>query len=187
MDAAPVIRAATLADADEIARVHIASSQTGYRGILPDDYLDRAPEREPACREGWRRDLSAPAPDFAAFVAVDAAGAIGGFASVGRERRAPDGRRGEILAVYTLATQRRGGLGRALVARCAGHLRERGFAGMVVWVLERNLAARRFYESLGGVLVPDSPCDFHVAGTTLIQVSYAWEPLPPPGFEFRRG
>ena len=35
------MRLAMSADAAAIARLHVASWQTAYRGALPDDYLDR--------------------------------------------------------------------------------------------------------------------------------------------------
>jgi hypothetical protein len=35
-----MIRAATVSDAQEIARVHVASWLSTYRGLLPDDFLE---------------------------------------------------------------------------------------------------------------------------------------------------
>ena len=39
--ASKAIRQATLADADEIGAVHVRSWQSAYKGLLPQQYLDR--------------------------------------------------------------------------------------------------------------------------------------------------
>ena len=53
----PVVRPATLADATEIAVIHVRSWQAAYRGLMPQDYLDGL---DPAARAAhWQRNLAA--------------------------------------------------------------------------------------------------------------------------------
>jgi hypothetical protein len=46
---------------------------------------------------------------------------------------------------------------------------------MLLWVLEANAPARRFYGKLGGSVVRDRPID--VGGVTLTEVAYGWPRL----------
>lgn len=77
------IRAANVAEADAIGRVHVRTWQAAYAGQLPDDYL-----RElsiPARQRAWRERLSEDARPGDILVAVDRDDVIG-FASVGPSR-----------------------------------------------------------------------------------------------------
>ena len=57
--------------------------------------------------------------------------------------------RGEIASFYVLPSEWRRGTGRRLGGRALAEARARGFAEVMVWVLETNARARGFYESLG--------------------------------------
>ena len=46
---------------------------------------------------------------------------------------------------------------------------------MLVWVLEDNHGARRFYESLGGELVGRKTVV--IGGADLVEVSYGWKDI----------
>jgi L-amino acid N-acyltransferase YncA len=78
------IREATMADVAAIARVHVESWRTTYKGLLPDDYLASLTyeQREPL----WGEILSKPAGHHLVGVAEDDAGNVVGFASGGPER-----------------------------------------------------------------------------------------------------
>jgi hypothetical protein len=45
---------------------------------------------------------------------------------------------------------------------------------MLVWVLRDNLAARAFYERMGGVFLREHDLDFG-AGFSVREVSYGWD------------
>ena len=64
------------------------------------------------------------------------------------------------------------GVGRLLVSAVARRLLVDGFRSMLLWVLEDNHPARRFYESLGGGLVGRETIT--IGGTDLVEVSYGW-------------
>ncbi|WP_137814162.1 GNAT family N-acetyltransferase [Gandjariella thermophila] len=144
------VRRAGAADAEEIARINVASWRHAYRGIVPDAVLDRMlPEsRVP----GWRRWLALPAP-AAVFVAVDATGRIGAYCGVDAVReegdRHADLPTGELCAIYVDPPNLGTGAGRAVHDAGVWHLAEQGFRYAVLWVLEANTSARRFYRSRG--------------------------------------
>ncbi len=165
-----MIRPATLSDAPEIARVHVASWRSTYHGLLPDDFLESLSESNYA--ERWKRVVAEGTSKV--YVAEDESVVVG-FASGGRERAGEQGYEGEIYAIYVIDAAQRRGFGRELVRATVGGLRELRLADMIVWVLRDNLPARAFYERLGGVYVRSQPIT--IGPATLEEVSYGWRRL----------
>jgi ribosomal protein S18 acetylase RimI-like enzyme len=165
-----VVRPADREDAAAIARVHVDTWRTAYRGLLPDDFL--ATLDEAGYEERWRRTLIDGTGRV--YVAEDGRETVG-FASGGPERAGEDGFAGELYAIYVLQEAQGRGHGRRLVQAVAQGLRERELANMIVWVLRDNHNARYFYERLGGVYVRSQPITI---GSALLQeVSYGWKSL----------
>jgi hypothetical protein len=48
----------------------------------------------------------------------------------------------------------------------------------MLWVIESNTRARRFYESFGGVAISNSRQSFEIDGATIWEVAYGFRPLP---------
>ncbi|OLB82732.1 MAG: GNAT family N-acetyltransferase [Chloroflexi bacterium] len=165
-----LVRPAEVNDAAAIARVHVATWRTTYRGLLPDDFL--ASLDAAGYEERWRRTLR-EGPDRV-FVAADAEGVVG-FASGGHERAGETGYSGELYAIYVMREAQGRGHGRRLVQAVVGGLREMGLTDMIVWVLRENLTARDFYEKLGGVFVRSQPIT--IGAALLQEVSYGWKSL----------
>jgi ribosomal protein S18 acetylase RimI-like enzyme len=165
-----MIRLALPTDAAEIARVHVDSWRSSYRGLLADEFLDSLSEA--GYTDRWRRVIGDGASRV--FV-VEEAGGIVGFASGGRERAGESGYEGELYAIYIVAGSQRKGHGRELLHAMAAALREKGLRDMIVWVLRDNTAAREFYERLGGTYVRAQPIT--IGPTTLEEVSYGWRSL----------
>ena len=162
-----IIRPATTDDAPAIAAVHVASWQGAYRGQLPDEVLDGLDVGRRT--EGWRRFL---AEDGFTFVAEDDDGRITGFAhgNAARDDDA-DASTGEVFAIYATPTAWGTGAGRALMAAAVDRLRAAGYREAVLWVLDRNARARRFYELAGWA--PDGTTkDDVIAGVPVIEVRY---------------
>lgn len=138
-----VIREARPDDALQVARVHVRAWQVGYRGLLPAAYLERLRPEDRAARYVFGGgDPAGPAT----FVVVED-DAIRGFAMIGAAR---DGTAaGELWALYVDPDAWGRGLGRALVAAARGELVQRRHAQAVVWALEGNERADRFYRADG--------------------------------------
>ncbi len=162
-----MVRRADLGDAAAIARVHVATWRTTYRGLLPDDFLASLTEAQYVDR--WKRGIGDRSTRV--YVAEDESGVVG-FASGGRERAGKDGFGGELYALYVDDHAQRRGHGRELVRMVVGGLREMGMHDMIIWVLRDNSAARIFYERLGGVYVRTQPITIGL--TILHEVSYGW-------------
>ena len=164
------MRPAGVADAAAIARVHVATWRTAYRGLLPDDFLRSL--GEPGYEGRWVRAISDPG--IRVYVAEDGDEVVG-FASGGRERAGEPQFSGELYALYVLSEAQGHGHGRELVRAVVDGLREMRLGDMIVWVLRDNANARRFYERLGGVFVREQPIT--IASTVLQEVSYGWRRL----------
>lgn len=124
-----------------VARVHVRSWQAAYRGLIPDDYLDRL-----------RPEDRAPRYDFShvdplkphTTVAVEGT-EICGFVTVAASEDANFKDHGELCALYVDPDYWGLGFGRALVRAGRERLQTQGFRRAYLWVLAGNLRAARFY------------------------------------------
>lgn len=165
-----VVRPAEIGDAGAIARVHVETWRSAYRGLLPGDFLSALDQA--GYEKRWARTLKDGAGRV--YVAEDS-GRVVGFASGGPERAGEGGFAGELYAIYVLQEEQGHGHGRALVRAVVQTLREMKLPDMIVWVLRDNHHARHFYERLGGVYVRTQPITI---GSALLQeVSYGWRSL----------
>lgn len=168
----PAIRRATGADVLAMAKVHIESWRETYPGMLPEPMLSRLSIADEAIR--WQRVLDHPLDwgDAVAFVA-DRQGTIVGYGLCGEQRIGALRRHGftaEISEIYVLRSAQGQGAGSALMKAMAGVLLDNGHDAMSLWVIEQNHAARRFYESLGGVPIAEKRLG-------LREMGYGWRPL----------
>lgn len=165
------IRQATLADAEALARLHVRSWQWAYRGQLPDEFLDRMPDSMDRRIEARRAQLADLPPDYRVWIA-EQAGQMVGFAVTepSRDADAPPST-GEVSLIYLEQEAAGKGMGRTLFAYAVEDLRQRGFAQAILWVLETNARARRFYEAAGWY--PDGASKTEEwTGVTLREVRY---------------
>jgi ribosomal protein S18 acetylase RimI-like enzyme len=165
-----LVRSAVIDDAPAIARVHVASWRSTYRTQLPADFLDSLTET--GYTDRWRRFIGEASNRV---YVVEDGGDLVGFASGGRERAGETGYTGELYAIYVLDAYQRRGYGMELVRAVVAGLRELGLEDMIIWVLRDNVAARLFYERLGGVYVRSQPIT--IGSATLEEVSYGWPRL----------
>jgi len=165
-----MIRPAKLEDAPAIARVHVASWQSTYQGMLPEEFLESLSETGYA--ERWKRVIG---EGSSRVYVAEHEGEVVGFASGGRERAGETGYTGELYAIYVIDAAQRRGFGRELVRSTVAGLRELGLDDMIIWVLRDNQPARSFYERLGGAYVRAQPIT--IGSVTLEEVSYGWRRL----------
>ena len=141
------VRQALVEDAVGIATVNVRSWQVGYRGLVPQDFLDGLDPAQSCLR--WERTLSSEYGRQRTVVAEDATQIVG-FAHVCPSRDdATAGRVGELASIYVLPEAWGRGFGRELMSSALSTLIAAGFAEATVWVLEGNHRARRFYEAGG--------------------------------------
>lgn len=137
-----------------VEAVRVATWKVAYRGLLPDELLDRLKVTEVGVAK-WNDMLVKG--EVATVVAVDDK-AVVGFASCGRCRDAdlPDAR--ELWAVYVLPAYWATGTGARLLA-AAGDID-------VVWVLQGNERAIAFYERQGFRADGTAKVLDHIGGAT---------------------
>lgn len=125
---------------NEISRVYEESWKYAYRGIVPQSYLDSIPSgrwADAADRNGTR-----------SLILLDKERIVG-TSSVSRSRFTELSDWGEIISLYLLPEYIGKGFGRALLCAATEELRNMGFESILLWVLEENARARRFYERSG--------------------------------------
>jgi GNAT superfamily N-acetyltransferase len=139
------IRDARAGDEAQVADVHVRAWKAAYRGLLPDDYLDAlTPEhRIPGYRFGSPEDR-----DPQTVLAVEGQ-ALLGFATFGPSRDADAPGAGELFALYVDPARWRTGAGRALLRATRERLHGRGHEEAILWVLDGNEPAARFYAADG--------------------------------------
>jgi GNAT superfamily N-acetyltransferase len=163
-------------DADDIAALHAASWRATYRGILPDDFLDR--QALDNRLRTWRQRMGTPPPTQIVLKAVDASG-LCGFACLFLDA---DQQWGTLLDNLHVAPGRTGtGIGWFLLDASFARLRqERPEAPWLhLWVFEANAGARRFYECHGADAVERETVEV-LPGISVPAVRYVWRALPPP-------
>lgn len=146
-----------------MARVYVTSWQRAYRGLIDQDFLD---SMDPVARiENWRRILSQPR---GRVLVGEVDGQVAGFCTVGPST---DPGWGEVYSLY-LAPEHWGiGLGRDLLAAGEKALSEDGDTRAMLWVLDTNQRARRFYERQGWE--PARPIRLeNIGGTDVTEVRY---------------
>ena len=134
-------------DAHAIAAVQVESWRTAYHGLLPErvlaslSVLDR--------KQNWSKILSDPPPRTAILLAISNAVVVG-FVAVGSDQDTTAGSQaGQLYAIYVRSDQRGRGIGTHLHHAALDRLRTLGFTHAVLWVLERNERAIRFYRRHG--------------------------------------
>ena len=169
------IRAARPTDAHGIARVHVDSWRTTYRGLVLDDYL--ASLRYEDRQSMWDRILNDASYRGFIYVAENESGEIVGFVS-GGPSRSEDERDaqydGELYAIYLVESYQGKGIGRQLAKALVERMHQANLRSMLVWVIAGN-PAQRFYEALGGVELRQQ--EFELGGVMLDEVGYGWKDI----------
>lgn len=124
-----------------VAKVHVGTWQSAYRGIVPDSYLDAMSVEHRV--QNYSDDMLSD-PRRPMWVA-DRDGVVG-FAGAGPSRDAEG--EGELYAIYVADSEWGGGAGNRLMEVALEFLRPR-FPAATLWVLDANARARRFYEKHG--------------------------------------
>jgi GNAT superfamily N-acetyltransferase len=166
------IRRALADDALGVATVHVRSWQAAYRGLLPDAYLDQLDIE--ARRVGWARTIEETDwPRSGTLVATEANANVAGFAHIGpaRDDDLDAAVVGELAAIYALPEVWGSGVGRRLMAAAVNVLRDAAFSDAILWVLDGNDRAQRFYE-MGGWVTDGAAKDIVIADTPLAEVRY---------------
>ena len=138
-----LLRPAQPPDALAIARVHVRAWQRGYRGLLPDDYLNSLRPDDRADKY----DLSNTDPLKPHTIVAATGNIIHGFATTAPSREPDLPHHGELTALYVDPHSWGLGVGVALVSAARAHLVSLGHRHAYLFTLTGNLRAQRFYQT----------------------------------------
>jgi ribosomal protein S18 acetylase RimI-like enzyme len=131
-------------DAEALARVHVASWRSTYRGLVPDDYLAGLSVERGA--DVWRRLIADAGADRGVLVLEDDLDVVG-FCHYGPSRDDDVDGTGEVTSIYLAAERWRRGGGTQLLDAAVSAMTAAGYTNATLWVLEGNDRARAFYEA----------------------------------------
>ena len=139
------VRPARPDDALAVARVHVRSWQSGYRGSCPTTCSTACAPRTGPSGTG----STAPDPADPVTLVAEQGGVIQGFVTVSADPEPDRADTGEVCALYVDPPAWRRGVGRTLMAAARDALVTRGCTRAGLWVLVGNEAAERFYRGDG--------------------------------------
>ena len=140
-----LIRMAQQSDCAELAKVHVASWQAGFKGIIDQEYLDNLDVR---LREQRWAELLKRGRDTVHLHFDDAS--IIGFATIChcRDEDTQD-TWGEISSFYYLERYWGKGFSHAMMSHALEQLESSGNDVTTIWVLKDNFRAQKFYAKHG--------------------------------------
>ena len=157
------IREARLTDAAGIAKVHVDSWRTTYRGIIPDEYLDKLSYEQRT--ELWKKNIS-EADNYVIVAETDEEEIIGFATANKRTENMID-----LTSIYLLEAYQGEGVGKQLLKALFNYFKNAGYETVYVEVLEDN-KTKFFYEHYGAEFV--KTVQIKIASETLNESIYVW-------------
>lgn len=142
--------------------IYACSWQTAYKGIIPQAYLDNLSASK------WTAFLQSAQQN--SYLLLDKGRCIA-TASISPARDELKPGWGEIISLYVLPAYWGQGYGSALFSYIVAQLKQQGFAHLYLWVLEKNLRARAFYEQKGFSPNGDQETAL-IGGAELVEIRY---------------
>ncbi len=151
-------------DITELAAVHIQCWNETYRGIIPDDYLDKLSLESRI--QIWTKVLGSPG-HYGEIVRHECR--LFAFLSAGKAIEKQGYPSEEIFALYVLKAFQRKNLGREL---CTRLFATKDLQAVCAWVLRENPSCQ-FYERMGGKIIDAR--DTEIGGKIFQEVLYRLE------------
>ena len=162
-----VIRKVKYEDIEQIVNININDWKKVYKGIIDDITLDNLNRNEKI--EKWRKHYN-----IGNVIVAEEHGKVLGYCryddNAVYENSDIDS---EIIAIYIDYDNLGKGIGRKLVEYVMNDLKNKNKKKMVIWCLEKNENGRKFYEKIGGKLIPDEKY-FEKDGKRYKEVGYIY-------------
>ncbi len=150
---------------EDISKVYAESWREAYKGIVPQDYLDKLEDNR------WVPMISGELGNL--WIASDGEHIVG-TATYAPSREKKYSGWGEIISIYLLPKYYRRGIGTRLLKATMDSLAEMNYKKVFLWVLEDNLPARDFYEKNGFYFNGDTK-ELIIGGKRLVAVRYIYK------------
>ena len=141
------IRKVRYDDIEQIVDINIKDWKKVYKGIMDDEILNNLDKNEKI--EKWKKHYN-----IGNVIVAEQKGQVIGYCryddNVVYENTDIDS---EIIAIYVDCDNLGNGVGRKLVEYVMRDLKSKRKNKMIIWCLEKNENARKFYERMGGKLV----------------------------------
>lgn len=148
----------------DISNIYECSWKYAYKHIIPQEYLDSIPKGR------WASSIT---KDGISNLVILENGVIIGTASICKSRWKQYSEYGEIVSIYFLPEYMGKGFGNHLLKRCIEELKRLGFDKILLWVLENNIRARKFYEK-NGFVCSDEYLNDNIGGKEIREVMYSY-------------
>lgn len=149
-------------DFSAIRKIYERSWKFAYRNIVPMEWMESVPQ------ERWGGNVN---HNGRTEIIALTDNKIIGTASFGASRWEKYSDYGEIVTIYLLPEYIGKGIGSALIEHCIAELKKLGFEKILLWVLEENIRARKFYERHGFSLT-DEFMDDNIGGRDVRELMY---------------
>ena len=161
-----IIRRATISDAPGIAKVHVDSWRTTYKGIIPQSFLDGLSYEQRT--KLWQNNVSDKTNTI--FIAENE-GEIIGFVTGGTRNKNEEAGASDLTSIYLLEEWQGKSVGKKLLNQIMIAFLEQGYLKIYVDVLAAN-KTRQFYQYYGAEYV--KTVQLSIAGKTLDEEIYVW-------------
>ena len=151
-------------DIFEISNIYEKSWKYAYKGIVPQEYLNSI------SKGSWTNTITKAGLYTLVLIENEM---IIGTASFCKSRWEKYEGYGEIVSIYFLPDYIGKGYGNLLLKKCIEELKTLGFMKLLLWVLEDNINARRFYEKNGFCCTNEYQND-NIGGKDLREVMYSF-------------
>ena len=146
----------------EISNIYENSWKYAYRNIIPQEYLD-------SIRTGrWANRITRNGMKNLILIENERIIGTAGFCKSRWDNYCDYG---EIVSIYFLPDCIGKGYGQHLLKKCVEELNALGFNKILLWVLEENMRARKFYEK-NGFICSEEYLDDNIGGKNLREVMY---------------
>lgn len=150
-------------DFNAIGDIYVQSWRKGYRGLLPDDFLEKL------THDRWSAMLRAD--PFSSLVLLEDGRPIG-TAMLSFARQPGREGFGEVMSVCVLPSHEGRGHGRRLLEAALNQFAEEGYENVCLWVLSSNRNVRGFYRHMGFVPTSRTLHEMY-AGKSYAMLEYA--------------
>ena len=162
-----VIRKVKYEDIEQIVDIDIKDWKIMYRGIIDDNILKNLDRNKKIEKYKKRYETEK-------IIVAENNETVLGFCwyddNIENEKNGADS---EIVAIYVDCDNLGNGIGKKMMEYVMKELKNEGKRKMILWCLEKNENARKFYEKMGGKLVNDEKY-FEIEGQKYKEVGYIY-------------